>query len=57
MSYGIQSVNASGFTQIDENSEVFQVIQTGTKAANVQYVTLPNTLPTDCLVFARPQGG
>ena len=57
MSYGIQSVNTSGFTQIDENSEVFQVIQTGTKAANVQYVTLPNTLPTDCLVFARPQGG
>jgi len=57
MSYGIQSINASGFTQIDENSEVFQVIQTGTKAANVQYVTLPNTLPTDCLVFARPQGG
>jgi hypothetical protein len=57
MSYGIQSINSSGFTQIDENSEVFQVIQTGTKAAGIEYVTLPNTLPTDCLVFARPQGG
>jgi hypothetical protein len=57
MSYGIQSVNTSGFTQIDENSEVFQVLQTGTKAVGVAYVTLPNTLPTDCLVFARPQGG
>ena len=57
MSYGIQSINNSGFTQIDENSEVFQVIQTGTKPVNVSYVTLPNTLPTDCLVFARPAGG
>ena len=57
MSYGIQSINSSGFTQIDENSEVFQVIQTGTKPVNVSYVTLPNTLPTDCLVFARPAGG
>ena len=57
MTYGIQSFNSSGFTQIDENSEVFQVLQTGTKPANVAYVTLPNTLPTDCLVFARPAGG
>ena len=57
MSYGVQSINNSGFTQLDENSEVFQVIQTGTKPVNVAYVTLPNTLPTDCLVFARPQGG
>lgn len=57
MTYGIRSFNTSGFTQIDENSEVFQVIQTGTKPVNVQYVTLPNTLPTDCLVFARPAGG
>jgi len=57
MSYGIQSVNTSGFTQIDENSEVFQVLQTGTKSAGSAYVTLPNTLPTDCLVFARPAGG
>jgi hypothetical protein len=57
MSYAIKSINNSGFTQIDENSEVFQVIQTGTKPVNVSYVTLPNTLPTDCLVFARPQGG
>jgi len=57
MSYAIQSINSSGFTQIDENSEVFQVIQTGTKPINQSYVTLPNTLPPDCLVFARPQGG
>ena len=57
MSYAIQSINSSGFTQIDENSEVFQVIQTGTKPINQSYVTLPNTLATDCLVFARPQGG
>ena len=57
MTYGITSVNSSGFTQIDETSEVFQVIQTGTKPTGVAYVTLPNTLATDCLVFARPTGG
>jgi hypothetical protein len=57
MSFGVQSINNSGFTQVDENSEVFQVIQTGTKATGISYVTLPNTLPADCLVFARPQGG
>lgn len=57
MTYGITSVNPSGFTQIDETSEVFQVIQTGTKPTGISYVSLPNTLATDCLVFARPTGG
>jgi len=57
MSYGITSINSSGFTQITSDSEVFQVLQTGTKPINVQYVTLPNTLPSDCLVFGRPAGG
>tara|TARA_B110000858_G_scaffold112382_1_gene128531 strand:+ start:87 stop:788 length:702 start_codon:yes stop_codon:yes gene_type:complete len=57
MSYGIQTLNTSGFTQIDENSEVLQVLQTGTKPTGQAYVTLPNTLPADCLVFGRPQGG
>ena len=57
MSYGITSINNSGFTQIDENSEAFLVIQTGTKSTGQIYVTLPNTLPSDILVFARPAGG
>jgi hypothetical protein len=35
MSFGVQSINNSGFTQVDENSEVFQVIQTGTKATGI----------------------
>ena len=57
MSYGITSINNSGFTQIDETSEAFLVIQTGTKAQGQTYVTLSNTLPSDILVFARPAGG
>ena len=57
MSYGITSINSSGFTQIDENSESFLVIQTGTKPVNQAYVTLSNTLPDDILVFGRPSGG
>lgn len=58
MTYGIRSFNSSGFTQIDETSEVFQVVQTGTKAANVAYVSLTNsTLPSDIFVFGRPSGG
>jgi len=57
MSYGITSINSSGFTQIDENSESFLVIQTGTKPINQAYVTLSNTLPEDILVFGRPSGG
>ena len=58
MTYGIRSFNSSGFTQIDETSEVFQVVQTGTKAANVSYVSLTNpAVGADIFVFARPSGG
>lgn len=54
MSYGLQSFNTWGYTQIDSVTENFEVIQTGTSVTGEAYVTLPNTLPSDIMVFARP---
>jgi hypothetical protein len=54
MSYGLQSFNTWGYTQIDSVTENFEVIQTGTSVTGQAYVTLPNTLPSDIMVFARP---
>jgi len=57
MTYAFKSINSSGYTQIDETSESFLVVQTGTKPSGSYYVQLSSALPDDVLVFARPSGG
>lgn len=57
MSFAFRAINESGYTQVDENSESFLVIETGTKAAGAAYVSLSTAYPSDILVFGRPSGG
>lgn len=58
MTYGIRVENESGFTQIDDTTQGFQVLATGTVAASnsytINYVSIPNSYPDDILVVAKP---
>ena len=55
MTYGIQSINASNYVQIDSLAENFAKVSTGTLAAYQEVIDLSGlNLPTDILVFARP---
>lgn len=58
MTYGIRVENDSGFTQIDDTTQGFQVLATGTVAASnsytINYVSIPSSYPDDILVVARP---
>ena len=58
MTYGIRVENESGFTQIDDTTQGFQVLATGTVSASnaytINYVTIPSTYPDDILVVAKP---
>lgn len=58
MTYGIRVENESGFTQIDDTTQGFQVLATGTVAASgvssINSVTIPNSYPDDILVVAKP---
>lgn len=58
MTYGIRVENESGFTQIDDTTQNFQVLATGTVAASnaytINYVSIPSSYPDDILVVARP---
>lgn len=58
MTYGIYAKNDSGYTQIDQTTQGFQVLATGTVAASgmytVNYVTIPASYPDDILVVAKP---
>jgi len=58
MTYGIRVENESGFTQIDDTTQGFQVLSTGTVAASNAYtinaVAIPSSYPDDILVVAKP---
>jgi hypothetical protein len=58
MTYGIRVENESGFTQIDDTTQGFQVLATGTVAASnaytINYVAIPSSYPDDILVVAKP---
>ena len=58
MAYGFRAYNNSGFTQIDETTQGFQVLSTGivpaSDAYSVNYVTIPSSYPDDILVIAKP---
>jgi hypothetical protein len=58
MTYGIRVENDSGFTQIDDSTQGFQVLATGTVAASNAYtinaVSIPSSYPDDILVVAKP---
>jgi len=58
MTYGIRVENESGFTQIDDTTQGFQVLSTGTVAASnaytINYVAIPSSYPDDILVVAKP---
>ena len=58
MTYGIRVENESGFTQIDDTTQSFQVLATGVVAASgnstINYVTIPSSYPDDILVVAKP---
>ena len=58
MTYGIRVENDSGFTQIDDTTQGFQVLATGTVAASnaytINYVAIPSSYPDDILVVAKP---
>lgn len=54
MSYGLYAENASGFIQIDENYENLLVIETGTKAADQNVLTVSSSITDDFIVFVRP---
>ena len=58
MAFGFRAYNSSGFTQIDETTQGYQVLATGTVAATDAYtqgyVTIPSSYPDDILVVARP---
>lgn len=58
MTYGIRVENDSGYTQIDQTTQGFQVLATGTVAASnaytINYVTIPSSYPDDILVVAKP---
>ena len=56
MTYGIRVENDSGFTQIDQTTQGFQVLATGTTAGGSggTIVTIPSSFPDDILVVAKP---
>ena len=56
MTYGIYAKNDSGFTQIDQTTQGFQVLATGTTAGGYggTTVTIPSSFPDDILVVAKP---
>ena len=58
MTYGIYVDNDSGYTQIDQTTQGFQVLSTGTVGASgssgINYVTIPSNYPDDILVVAKP---
>jgi hypothetical protein len=58
MAYGIRVENESGFTQIDDTTQGFQVLSTGVVAASgnstINYVSIPSSYPDDILVVAKP---
>lgn len=58
MTYGIRVENESGFTQIDDTTQGFQVLATGTVAASNAYtisaLSIPSSYPDDILVLAKP---
>jgi len=56
MTYGIKVENDSDFTQIDQTTQGFQVLATGTTAGGTggTIVTIPSSFPDDILVVAKP---
>ena len=56
MTYGIYAKNDSGFTQIDQTTQGFQVLATGTTAGGFggPTITIPSSFPDDILVVAKP---
>ena len=58
MAYGFRAYNNSGFTQVDETTQGFQVLATGivaaTNAYTLGYVEIPASFPDDIMVVAKP---
>ena len=58
MAYGFRAYNNSGFTQVDETTQGFQVLATGivaaTDAYTLGYVEIPASFPDDIMVVAKP---
>ena len=56
MTYGIYAKNDSGFTQIDQTTQGFQVLATCTTAGGFggTTITIPSSFPDDILVVAKP---
>ena len=58
MAYGFRAYNNSGFTQVDETTQGFQVLATGivaaTDAYSLGYVEIPASFPDDIMVVAKP---
>jgi len=58
MAYGFRAYNNSGFTQVDETTQGYQVLATGivgaTNASTLGYVDIPASFPDDVMVVAKP---
>jgi hypothetical protein len=58
MAHGFRAYNNSGFTQVDETTQGYQVLATGivaaTNASTLGYVDIPASFPDDIMVVAKP---
>ena len=59
MSYGIQCINESGFTQIDATFDNVAVFASGTMSSSfvggtVTKTSIPANTPADYLIFCKP---